>query len=156
MSQPGYKSTQQEQAFNRKYSRFKIVFFFKDKGKLTHYGHERSNCTVEQINFKHVHTIMLDRKKGFADCLTRLEWFAGKYVTAMIFDRKGSTTLPDGTVQKGCCVRKFVNGDLAESQEIDFTDSKQYFSVQHEGDTWKLSKCLYPEEIKKEVKTHLH
>lgn len=128
----------QEQAFNRKYSRFKIIFYFYDGNRFTHYGHERVNCSVEQINFKHVHTVVLDRSKGFADCLLRLEWFAGKYKTAMLFDRRGKTTLPNGTVQNGCCVRKYLAGELVESAEVDLADPLIHLQVKHQGNTWSL------------------
>ncbi|HMO32335.1 MAG TPA: hypothetical protein PKE07_05000 [Lacibacter sp.] len=145
----------QEQAFNRRYSRFKIVFYFKDGNRFTHYGHERVNCTVEQINFGHVKTIVLDRAKGLSDCLVRLEWFAGKYQTAMLFDRRGKTFLPDGTEQKGVCVRKFIKGVLVESSDLDLADPQIHLQVKHKGDTWTLEPIPSPTGFKQMVNKKL-
>ena len=146
---------QQEAAFNARYSRFKIVFYFRDGNKFTHYGLERINCTVHQINFRHITTLMLDAQLGLNDCLLRLDWFAGKYTTAMIYDRKGSTTLPDGTKLTGTCVRKYVNGILVEEATICLNDAKRYFTVIHSDQSWTLERIPTPNDFKNIVTSKL-
>ncbi len=146
---------QQEAAFNARYSRFKIVFFFKDGNKFTHYGNERINCTIQQINFRHITTVVLDAQLGLNDCMVRLDWFSGKYNTAMIYDRKGTTTLPDGTKLTGTCVRKYVNGILVEEATICLKDAKRHFSVIHSDQSWTLERIPSPESFKQMVTSKL-
>lgn len=119
-----FKKKADEIAFNRKYSRFKLQIFFTKRGAITHYGQERYGCTVAQIRFGHIKQVVLDRERGLQDCIDRIELCVklyGPYQAALIYDRRKDTRMPDGTVQVGKEIRKYVNGELVEYDEIVLT-----------------------------------
>jgi hypothetical protein len=137
----------EEIAFNRRYSRFKVQIYFKNRQPITHYGQERYGCTVAQIRFKHVTRIVLDREKGLQDCEDRIllcDKIYNGYTVALIYDRKKETRLPDGTLQTGREIRKYIAGQLAESEEIIFPKNELRITVDvvHKNnngvETWDL------------------
>lgn len=127
---------EEEWAFNRRYSRFKVhIFFGGRRSPVTHHGNER-NCTVAQIRFGHVTKVVLNREQGLKDCIDRIalcEKLYGPYQTAIIYDNRKTTTLEDGTVQKGREVMKYVCGQLVESEDpvLRESEKKVYAEVKH-------------------------
>lgn len=112
----------EEFAFNRKYSRFKVQIYFKNRDSITHYGQERYGCTVAQIKFSRVNRVVLDRVKGLQDCVDRItlcEQLYGAYTTALIYDLRKKTKMDDGSSQDGLVVMKFVDGKLVEQLDSD-------------------------------------
>ena len=120
------KKKQEEIAFNRRYSRFKVQIFFKTRSPITHYGQERFHCTVAQIRFGHIKQVVFERDRGLKDCIDRIslcERLYGKYQTALVYDRRRDTKMRDGTVQMGSEIRKYVCGVLTESEDVIFTEN---------------------------------
>lgn len=116
-----------EFAFNKRYSRFKLQVFFKNRPPVTHYGSERMHCTVSQILFGHVKEFTIHRDEGLKDCVKRIDVLVklyGEYTAAIIYDNKLKTTLPDGSLQKGREIIKYVGGKCVE-----FLDEEQIFSI---------------------------
>jgi hypothetical protein len=119
---------EEELAFNRKYSRFKLQVYFNKRMGITHFGQERYHCTVAQIRFGHVKEVILNREKGLQDCIERLqlcENLYGPYQTALIYDRRKKTVLPDGKVIKDRIIRKYLKGQLVEWEEDPFADGSE-------------------------------
>jgi hypothetical protein len=119
-----------EIAFNRRYSRFKLQVFFRSRAPITHYGCERINCSVAQINFGHIKKFTIHRDFGLQDCINRIkvvEKLYGAYTTAIIYDNKLKTTMPDGSMQKGREIMKYVNG-----VKVEFTDWNKIFAISPE------------------------
>jgi hypothetical protein len=151
---------QQELAFNKQYSRFKLQIFYKRRSTITHYGNERVNCTFDQIRFGHIKKLMLNRELGLQDCIARIaicEKLYGKYTTAIIYDRRKKTVLEDGTEQKGREIIKYISGQLVESENPFCSESEKkiYTEVVHfseKGESvFRLEPCDPPVDFKKEV-----
>lgn len=143
----------EEIAFNKRYSRFKVQIYFKNRPAITHYGQERYGCSVAQIKFKHVTKFALDKAKGLQDCEDRIllcsKLYNG-YTTATIYDRLKKTVLPDGSIQKGREVRKYVAGELVEAEENIFNGPTVIFcDVLHKNINGASSWELIPTESTK-------
>lgn len=138
-----YHKKAEEIAFNRKYSRFKIQIFFNKRMSITHYGQERYDCTVAQIRFGHIKQVVLDRARGLQDCIDRIavcENLYGPYQVALIYDRRKDTRMPDGSLQKGKEIQKYIMGKLVEWEEIVLTgkEKKILTNVIHKNGVWTL------------------
>ncbi len=143
---------QEEFAFNRMYSRFKLQLFFNQRQPITHYGQERYHCTVAQIDFGHINQVTLERQKGFDDCIARIELCTrlyGPYQTALIYDRRKDTRLPDGTLEIGKEIRKYVCGNLVEWEDIILSDNEKVIvtNVIHSTKNGKKIWTLKPIDI---------
>ena len=119
----------EEIAFNKRYSRFKLQMFFPRRAPITHWGQERYGCTVAQIKYGHIKQLVLNREKGLQDCLDRIalcEKLYGSYQTALVYDRRRDTRLPDGTLQTGKEILKYTTGGiLVESDTNIFANTKE-------------------------------
>ena len=116
-----------EIAFNKRYSRFKLQVFFKHRNPITHYGNERKNCSVSQIIYGHIKKFYVYRDAGLQDCVDRISLVTklyGDYTTAIIYDNKLKTTLPDGTTQKGREIIKYVAG-----KRVEYVEDEKIFSI---------------------------
>ncbi len=143
------RKKQEEIAFNRIYSRFKLQIFFTRRMAITHYGQERYHCTVAQINYKHVQQVILNRQRGLEDCIARLQLCTelyGPYQTALIYDRRRDTRMPDGKLQIGKEIRKYVGGQLVEWDEIVLPEYEKNIvcDVVHKNDKWVLRPINLP------------
>ncbi len=106
-----------EISFNKRYSRFKVQIFFKNRLPITHHGIERKQCTVSQIIFGHIDELVLHRDEGLKNCIDRIELckkLYGPFTTAIIFDNNYKTILPDGTALRGREVIKYVGENKVE------------------------------------------
>lgn len=155
---------QEELAFNKRFSRFKLQIFFKRRPAITHYGNERIKCSIDQIKFGHVKTVRLNREQGLQDCINRIaicQNLYGAYQTAVIYDRKKSLTLPDGTVQQGREVIKYVCGQLVESEDVFISESEKnvytevVYSTKNGTKVFDLRPIDQPIDFKREVEKAL-
>ena len=115
-----------EISFNKRYSRFKVMVFFPNRPPITHYGTERIQCTVAQIVAGHIKQFVIHRDHGLKDCIARIdlcEKLYGRYTTAVIYDNKYKTSMPDGSLQKGREIIKYVCG-----KKIEFVEEEKIFS----------------------------
>ncbi len=119
------KKQQEELAFNKRYSRFKLHAYFQNRNPLTHYGQERYNSTVAQLRFGHVKQIVLDRERGLKDCIDRIELWHKLYTvsTALIYDRRRSTIGPDKTEIFGKEIHKYLGTQLIEWEPNPLTEN---------------------------------
>lgn len=108
-----FESKPEERAFNKQYSRFKVIFYFKNgkmKGKpVTYHAKEKYGISVLQIDHGHYKKVTLNRAAGLAHCLRLVEHYKGLYTTAIIFDKRKKTHKKDDVVETGLEVMKFVN-----------------------------------------------
>ncbi len=119
---------EEEWAFNRKYSRFKLQVYFNKRMGITHYGQERYHCTVAQIRFGYVKQVVLNRERGLQDCIERLALCVqlyGPYQTALIYDRRRKTYSTDGKVLSDHITRKYLAGRLVEWEETPFASEAE-------------------------------
>ena len=147
--------------FNKRYSRFKVQIFFPSRMPITHYGMERNQCTVAQILAGHIKRFIIHRDQGLKDCINRIalcEKLYGRYTTAIIYDNKYKTIMPDGTEQKGREIIKYVAGKKVEFQTEDkiFKDHVAKINVaveKSENGKINIVPVIVPEEIdfKKEI-----
>jgi hypothetical protein len=98
---------------------------------------------VAQIDWKRVTRFVLDREKGLQDCEDRIllcEKIYNGYDVALIYDKYLNTHLPDGTIQKGRVIRKYMNGVLVESEENIFSKYLKQITVDvaYNSTGWKL------------------
>lgn len=154
-----YKKAE-EIAFNRKYSRFKLHMFFTRRMNITHYGQERYHCTVMQIRFGYVKQVILDREKGLQDCINRiaiLEKLYGQYQTALIFDRRRDTRLPNGQLELGREIRKYIMGQLVEYENFVLPENEKKIvtTVIHKNTQWTLKPLSDPGAEKIDFKTEV-
>ncbi|MES2773402.1 MAG: hypothetical protein V4722_04420 [Bacteroidota bacterium] len=142
---------QQDYAFRMRFSRFKVWISKKDGHNATYYGREAS-CTILQIMFKKVSELCLDRKKGLDECIRIVEKTnAGKYVTAIIYDRYHHRENGKWHERE---IRKYINGNLVECEDIHFNEhsAKPWYQVEFASDdTWSLKHIPTPTQFKQLV-----
>lgn len=123
-----YAKKADENRFNEKYSRFKLHIIYKNRRPITHYGQERYGSSYLQLLHGHIKQIILDREKGFKDCIERIaicQKLYNDYQVALIYDRRKDIRLPDGSLQKGKEVCKYIGGKLVEWEEVILTESEK-------------------------------
>ena len=158
-----FETRSEERAFNKRYSRFKVVFYFKNgpmRGKpVTYYGKEKFGISVLQINHGHYKQIVLDRAAGLRHCYDLIAHYAGKYQTAIIFDRKKNTTKDGGITEIGREVAKYVNDALAEEESCIIAPGEERIicNVLHNNKQWILQKAQQlPDPATIDFKTEIH
>lgn len=139
-----FESKPEERAFNKQYSRFKVIFYFKNgkmKGKpVTYHAKEKYGISVLQIDHGHYKQVTLNRAAGLAHCLRLVEHYKGLYTTAIIFDKRKKTHKKDDVVETGLEVMKFVNDACVEKSTniIEAGKEKIICEVVHQDRKWHL------------------
>lgn len=142
------KKFDSDEAINEQYSRFKIWFSFKDKRNKTFYAKEK-NATYRQIGSGRVQSVTFNHQQGFENLVYLAEtYYAGKYITAIIYDRLYPDTI----------IRKYVQGILQPgSVEVEFTAQSKctnYFVKERNG-SYALVPAANEIDFKKEIESNL-
>ncbi|MFC4261952.1 hypothetical protein ACFOWM_03615 [Ferruginibacter yonginensis] len=151
MAQQMTPAKAEEIRFCKRYSRFKVQIYFKNRAAITHYGKELANCTISQLRYGHIQVGVLNRQKGFQDCIDRIgicEKLYGKIQSAIIYDMKQQMVTEAGETLQGKIVAKYSGGAFDQLDSIVFSEEQKAIKFKLVSDGNGKEKIVRLEDFK--------